>query len=198
MIKDIFLNFNWVDVLIICLMVRTVFVGAKSNILVELLMLVGALCSTFITLHYYGRFGNWLNKNIFLPSTIQDLFAFILIWLTVQVVFKLIISGWSLVFKVEAQPAINEWGSAIVSAVRGIVACGLLFVFLMLSGNDYIKRISQQSFTGFYLADFSPRVYRLMYEGLVSRFFPDEPLNDRVFEFEKSKDQKNKSDKKSD
>ncbi len=196
MIKDIFLNFNWVDVLIICLAVRIVFVGAKSNILVELLVLLGALCSTFITLHYYGRFGDWLNKNIFLPEIIQDLFAFILIWSTVEIIFKLIISGWSLVFKVEAQAAINEWGSAIVSAVRGVIVCGLLFVFLMLSGNDYIKRISQQSFTGFYLADFSPRVYRLMYEGLVSRFFPDEPVNERVFELEKSKDHKKKSAKK--
>ena len=196
MIKDIFLNFNWVDVLIICLLVRTVFVGAKNNIFVELLMLLGALCSTFIILHYYGRFGDWLNKNIFLPATMQDLFAFILIWLTVEIVFKLIVNGWSLLFKVETQAALNEWVSAIIAAVRGIIFCGLLFVFLLLSGNDYVKRISQQSFTGFYLVDFSPRIYRLMYEGLVSRFFPDEPVNGRVFELEKTKDQKKRFDKK--
>ena len=110
---------------------------------------------------------------------------------SLYVVFKLIVNGWSLLFKVETQAALNEWVSAIIAAVRGIIFCGLLFVFLLLSGNDYVKRISQQSFTGFYLVDFSPRIYRLMYEGLVSRFFPDEPLNDQAFEFEKSKDQKN-------
>ena len=192
MIKDILLNFNWVDVLIICLLVRIVFVGAKSNIFVEILGLLGDLCSTFVTLHYYGRFGDWLNKNVFLPEAIQDLFAFILIVLTVKVIFKLILNGWSLVFKVDVQTGPNEWGSAIVAAVRGVIICGLLFVFLMLSGNDYVKQTSRQSFTGFYLTDFSSRVYRLMHEGIVSRFFPDEPINDRVFDLDKSKDHKGK------
>ena len=195
MLKGILLNFNWIDILMVCLIVRIIIVGIKSNILIEVLGLLGAVCATFVTLHYYAWFGGWLHKNIFIPEAIQDILAFVVVWLTVYVIFKLIINGWSLIFRIEAQATVNQWGGAVIAAARSLFVCGMTFMFLFLSGNDYIKKISQQSFTGFYLTDFSPRTYRFIYDNFVAKFFPEEQLNEKAFDVGNADSHKKKHEK---
>lgn len=198
MAENILLNLNWVDILILCIVVRMIYSGSKSNIGSEFLSLVWVALATFVILHYYARLGEWLHKAIFLPTLVQDLMAFILIWLSVYILLKIILQGWNLIFKVEAAGALNQWGGAILGAVQGVFVCGLIFVFLLVAGNDYLRKMAKQSFTGFYLVDFSPKVYRLFFDGLVVKFFPQEELNEGVFHLgeEQKKEPKNKKGKK--
>lgn len=174
-------NFNWIDILIAIIIVKIIYSGIKSNILVEFLALLGIVIANFVTVHYYIRFSNFLHEKLFVPETVQDFFAFLLIWVTIYVVFKLIINGWTLIIKAQAYPTVDQWGGAIFSFVRSLFVTGLMLMLFVVSGNEYFKKISRQSFSGFYLLDFSPKMYRYCYENLVVKFFPDEQLNEDAF-----------------
>ncbi len=182
MIDDLFVNFNWIDILIVIIIFRIVYSGIKSNILVEFLALLGVVMANFVILHYYTRFSDFLHEKLFMPRGVQDFFAFLLIWLTVYVIFKLIINGWMLLIKAQTHPAVDQWGGASLSFVRSLFVCGLIFMVFLVSGNEYFQKISRQSFSGFYLLDFSPKVYRYCYDNVVVKFFPDEQLNEHAFQ----------------
>jgi uncharacterized membrane protein required for colicin V production len=180
----------------IALVGRIVFMGMKSNIGLEFLGLLGAIVSTFVTLHYYVRLSKFLHESVFVPKDVSEVLAFIILWLTIYVVFKLIISGWSLILKGEAHPIIDKWGGLIISFLSSVLVCGLFFMLFLLAGNDYMRKISKQSFTGYYLVDISPTVYGWMYDQGVSKYFPDEPLNADVFHLKDKEDKKKDKHKK--
>jgi len=60
MIEDILVNFNWVDILIAIVIIRMIYTGSKSNILVEFLALLGIVIANFVTVHYYVYFADFL------------------------------------------------------------------------------------------------------------------------------------------
>ena len=193
MLSDLLANFNWIDILVLCLITRIITNGSRSTILGEFLALVGAMCATFVTLHYYVRFGDWLNKNIFLPELVQEIFAFILLWLTAYLAFKLIISGWGLIFKASTPMGLTQWIGAIIATLRSFFVCGLVFMLFLLCGSEYLQKIARQSFSGFYLVDFAPRMYHIAYDEFVSKLFPGEPLNEKALDLAKAPGKKKKS-----
>jgi len=162
------------------IIVRMVYVGMNSSLLVEFFALIGSLCAVFITLHYFIRFAKFLHETIFIPELINEIFAALLLWLSVHIIFKLIIAGWSLILKVEAHPIFDKWGGGILALGRSAFVCSLLFFFLIISGNEYVHKMVKRSFTGFYLVDIAPYTYRGIYDGLVVKYFPTEPLNGQV------------------
>ncbi|OGX24886.1 MAG: hypothetical protein A2787_03595 [Omnitrophica WOR_2 bacterium RIFCSPHIGHO2_01_FULL_48_9] len=182
MIEDILVNFNWVDILIAIVIIRMIYTGSKSNILVEFLALLGIVIANFVTVHYYVYFADFLNAQLFMPEAVQDFIAFLLLWLTVYIAFKLIISGWTLIIKAQAHPALDQWGSTLFSFVRSLFVSGMIFLLLLVSGSHYLQKIAKQSFTGFYLLDFSPKMYKYCYDNLVVKFFPNEVLNEYAFD----------------
>ena len=196
MIEDIFTNFNWVDILIIIVIVRIIYTGMKSNILVEFLALLGVVIANFVTLHYYSRFSDFLHDKLFMPEVVQDFFAFLLIWLTIYVLFKLIINGWTLIIKAQAHPTVDQWGGAILSFANSLFVAGMIFMLFLVSDNSYFQKIAKQSFTGFYLADFSPKAYQYFYDNLVVKFFPNEQLNEKAFHVLEADGSKKKSHQK--
>ncbi|MFA5088594.1 MAG: CvpA family protein [Candidatus Omnitrophota bacterium] len=181
MLEEILANFNWIDLLMACIVIRAIVVGLKSNCVVELFRLAGILFANFIILHYYSRLGEILNKYAFIPAVAQGIFAYILLWLTVVLVFKLIGEGWTQLLRIEPHPNLNKWLGFVSSSVRGLLVCSLTFTLFIIAGNQYLEEVSRKSFTGFYLGEISPKIYKFSYDRVVSKFFPEEHLNANVF-----------------
>jgi len=174
-------NFNWIDIIMACIVVRSVLIGLKSSITIEVFRFIGIICAIFITLHYYVNLGNFFHKNAFIPTTIDEIAAFVVLWLTVFFVFKLIGEGWALILKIEVHPLINRWGVLVLSLFRSVLVCALTFMLLFVSNNVYLGKMSNRAFTGQFLIDISPRIYDFIYKGIVRKYFPDENLNVKVF-----------------
>src|SRR3990167_5864515 len=96
---DISFNFNWIDILIACIFARVVLVGLRSTLVTEVFRVIGTFTAIFVILHYYVSFGETLNEYVFIPEMIQEPLAFVILWLTVALIFKLVGDGWTLMLR---------------------------------------------------------------------------------------------------
>ena len=177
MFSNILTTINWVDILMVCLMGRVIFIGVKNGFVTELFKLAGGLFATFVAFHFYGRLGELLHKYFWVPAGGQNVTAYVLLWSVVVLAFKFLRDGWMLIIKMEAQPAIDKWGAVIVATFRGLLICSLVFVLFLLTGNKYMSKKARHSFTGFYLIDLAPSIYNAVYDGFVGKLFPHEEKN---------------------
>lgn len=180
--EDILASFNWLDLLMIIVMIGVVFRGTVQGFVVELFRMIGTVFATVVVLHYYVRGAESLTGLAPLPEKIAEIFCFILIWVSTILIFKLIREGWLLVLKSEAKSGFSQWLGGFVAVVRCAFICGLLFFFIFLVGNRTLNIFAKKSVTGFYLLDLSPRVYKAAYDGILIKFFPEEAFNEKALE----------------
>jgi hypothetical protein len=108
---------------------------------------------------------------------LMELVSFLVLWIGVVFVFKVIRDGWMLLIKTEAQEAFNKFGGALTGAFRGLLVSGMLVIVLFLSGNQYLIKSINTSFSGFYLTTFSTGIYESCFDNLEAKFFPKEKKN---------------------
>lgn len=183
MLTEFISNFNWIDIFILVVLGRVVFLGMKSNLLTEIFSLFGTCAAVFITLHYYVRFAHFLHQMVFVPEMLADIFGFIILWLTVHVIFKIIISGWGLIVKTEAHPAVNQWGGLILGLARGALVGSLLLAMFIITGSHYIRQMVNRTLTGKVLIDLAPNAYSTIFDGVIAKYFPNEEINEQAISF---------------
>lgn len=181
MVAEILRNFNWIDILMVCIIVRVVYIGFKNGFIIELFKILTIVFAIFITLHYYSRLGYFLSDKFSFIRVSFDVLSFCLLWLLVIGFFKLIRDGVLLLLKIEAHPLFHKWGGLLLGVFRSVMTCSLLFLLLAVIQSNYIVQISKNSFVRPYLNDLAPDIYRGFYDTLITKFFPGEKLNQKVF-----------------
>lgn len=174
-------SFNWLDLLMIVVMAATVFRGAVCGFVVELFKILGTITATIFALHFYVQGGQKLNSFVALPIPAAEIISFVLIVALTLLIFKLIREGWLLILKTQAKAGFSQWAGGFIAIFRSFLVCGLLFFLVFLFGNETLDTFAEKSVTGSYLRDLSPRVYKVTYQALLSKFFPDEALNKKAF-----------------
>lgn len=180
MLREILANVNGIDVVVGCVVLRSLFIGYSRGFVVELFKLFGMLLATFITLHYYTQVTGILEQKFIASSTFNQPVAFFLLWCLVTLVLKFIRDGVLILMRVEAHSGWDRFGGVLLAAGRAALICGLLFSLLIIAGNKALVKSVKKSFSGFYLVDISPRVYSAIFDGLVVRFFPEEQKNENI------------------
>lgn len=189
MIQDILLNSNWIDAILLVLTLRTIFIGIKRGLMVEFFKFLAILFATFLTLHFYVQLGLFFHEMVSLPKAVQESVAFLVLWGAVSLIFKFIGEGWNLIHKVEELSFFAKISGGVLAAFRGTLIGGLILFFLVLTGNKFLVKSARQSFVGFYLQELSPRLYNVMFDGLVLKLFPQEKKNEKVFTLDQQKSQ---------
>ena len=188
MFSEILVNLNWIDILMGCIFVRCVFIGATNGLVIELFKLLGMLFASFTTLHYYVRFARFLHQTLAVHAVVNILLSYVLLWLFVVLIFKIFRDGWMIVLKTEAHASINKWGGFFFGLIRGVLVCGLTFQLLFVSDNKYLMKNAKTSMSGFYLMDLSPGIYGGFFDNFISKIFPQEGKNEEVFKLKFKKD----------
>lgn len=197
MLTEFISNFNWIDIFILAVFCRIVFLGMHSNLLSEIFSLLGAAVALFITMHYYIRFADFLHNMVFVPLMIADVFAFIILWLTVDVLFKIIGAGWKLMIRTEVHPLVNQWGGVVLGSARAAVVCSMIFAMFIITGSHYVLQMVDRTLTGKVLIDLAPKVYTSILDGVMVKYFPDEPMNEYAINLrDKIEEDKKKHEKK--
>ncbi len=168
-----------------CVVARAVYIGAKKGWGVEIFKLLGMVFATFITMHYYVRFGKFLHDFVLVPQSMQEFIGFIVLWFGVVIMFKVIRDGWLLVVKGKSSSPLPKIIGAVFGAARGILICGLIFVLIFLSRNTYLFESARKSFSGFHMSNFSSNLYDVAYESVVKKIFSAEKKNEKVFQLKK-------------
>ncbi len=174
-------GFNWVDVLLAAICIRTVYVGVKNGFVVEMFKTLGVLFAVFVTLHYYGGMSKFIQEKTHLPQGITDAVIFGILWALVVVIFKFVRDGFTVLFRVEAHSLLDRWGGLAVCVFRAALLCSMAVLLLRALSSDYLTKNLQKSLTAPKLVWLSPRVYEACYDNFVSKFFPNETLNKSVF-----------------
>ncbi len=186
MLKEIFSFINPVDVVILMIFVRAVWIGTAKGMTVELFKLTGTSFATFIILHYYTDFGLILQNNIAMPTPVALGISFCLLWILVTILFRFVREGTMVMLNPENRISLVQRAGGIILAVgRAILVGGLVFVLIVTPGSKELVSAARHSLSGFLLGDVSPRVYEMTGENLIRPLFPDEKKSSAVSEFRK-------------
>ena len=181
-------NINWVDLLLIGLGIRIIYIGIKNGFVDELFKCVGILSAIFITFHYYTPLAKLLHERIGLAESLLTVLCFGFLFAGVLLLFKLIREGITLVLKIQAHSILDRWGGFAVSLLRSLLAGSVVLISLQVSGIEYFQKNVKKSLFSLYLLDLSPDFYKAFYEGCISKFFPNEKFNPAVFQLKTEKE----------
>jgi uncharacterized membrane protein required for colicin V production len=165
------------------IMLRAFHIGKKNGIVVEFFKLLGILFAAVVSCHYYSRMATALHDVIRIPPSIGEGFSFLLLWVLSVLLFKLIRDGIMILLKIEAHADIEKWIGVVLSFVRGLVICSLIVVNFQISGVKYLNNYAKESFFGPAVSEIAPIIYEFSYSHLITKLFPEEKPNTRLFLF---------------
>ena len=180
MLTDILSKINWIDVLMVVIVVRIIFIGLKAGFIAEAFKFLGTIFSVFIILHYYLVVGGAFPEKLNFSKPFAYAISFSLLWALVTFIFKLIRDGLLLIFSIETQKQVDRWGGGVLSSARALMVCGLVFYLFILIGVGSPQRMAKSSISRRCFAQVATSAYAMIYYGLVSKFFPDERINSQA------------------
>ena len=172
---------NSIDFLMAFVVAAIVWIRRGDGLVVELVKLLGVVCSVFMALHYYTRFAHFLRVQFFGKEAAADLLAFILLSIPTLLIFFVISRGWDSILGIKTFKLLDCFGNIVLSFVRGYLICGLILLGLILSQHKYATPWAQQSISRLIFPEACVHLYRASYEGFVEKFFPGEPINRTIF-----------------
>ncbi len=173
---------NGIDLLLIALAVRTVYSAINSGFVAELIKNLGTLVAVFAAFHYYVKLAVLIGHFSKFPAPATQTLSFAAIWLVVLFVFRYLRDGLGMVFTVQTISVVDRWGAAIISVARFFLTASLFLFLFLLTGQPYMQHITRASFSQKYVLPVAPEAYRKITQGLVTKFYPDEKVNQAVFD----------------
>lgn len=179
--EEVVKSINWVDILVAAIVIRIIYIGIKRGFVVELFKLIGVLSAVFVTLHYFSSFSQLLQDNAHLPLGMANIVAYGTLWGVVVLVFKLVRDGVLVLLKIEAHSGFDKWGGMVLAAGRAVLLSSLTLLFLSAATVGYFTKNLEKSLMASRVIRVAPGIYEGLYDGVVSKFFPDEKLNTFAF-----------------
>ena len=178
-------KFNWVDILIIILLLRVCYIAFKSGFLSELFKFLGTVSAIYLSLHYYTGLADSLFKNQpFLkdrmPLGFMDFLCFVFLALAGYLIFVFLRIGLLKVMKMEAVPLLHKWGGLCIGVGRAMILTGLIVFMLAISSVGYFKRSVRDSFMGKDFFEIPVTTYSFLWDSLTSKFMTAEKFNKNI------------------
>ncbi len=183
MLTKYMVGINWVDFLIIGLVIRMCYIGLKTGMGIELFKLLGLWLATVITFHVYTTpLSDFLNEKLpALPLDAGDVFVFVVLLTAVTLLMRVVRESFFLLVKIEAHNTLDRWGGLLIGCCRGFWAASIVLFIMTISTVQYLEISAKSSLFGNKLINLAPNIYKGSYEGLVSKFFSDSKINEEVF-----------------
>ena len=167
---------NWVDFLMFLLMAAGISAGIHKGLMVEFLNIISLFCATFIAAHYYPQFAIYLMGVLPKSFGYFDLLGFGLLALITLLIFYFIREGWLIILKLELPEKFDRWAGGILATVKGVLIGGLVFVCLMLTGNNVIRQTAHNAISSVIFENVTFEVYESVFSR-IHKYFPKEKLN---------------------
>ena len=160
---EVFHRINWIDILVVILLFRTSYIGARTGLSEEIFRIIGILLGLFFSIKYYSALGSRINASIALPQELIDGITFLILILLSILTMKLVSLGLAKIVKLAFADKIDKWGGFIVGLFRGAVILSLLFTLFGILQVDYlVKSVEERSLTGPYIEKIASNVYQVI------------------------------------
>lgn len=189
-LPNVIQRFNWVDIFVIILSLRILYIAFKTGFVSELFKLLGTLLAVYIGLHYYTAFSDLLRSRFGvekkIPLDFLDFICFILLVAIAYLVGILFRQVFCRLIKLEAVPKLNQWGGFVIGVFRAVLLSGLFAFIFSITTIHYLHNKVAESYFGNSLIKVAPQAYSSIWYGFMSKFTPSEKFNTTVLEVEKN------------
>lgn len=144
---------------------------------------MGVLFATVFSIHYYLTVSEKIRGFVTIKMS-EPLFYFLcfsIIAILVMGIFVVVRKGWLIVLKIETMSLINKYGGILIAAFKGYLLCSLVFLSMIISGNEVARYNARKSLSSLIMANTSVNIYDACYSRIVRRLFPNERMNKKVF-----------------
>ena len=174
-------SINWVDVAMLVLLIRIVFIGVKNGFVTEFFKLFGILLAVLIGLHYYSSIAAFIAKKTGWPIDWLGFMFFVLLVVILVIAVKYLRDGFLVIFKFETTHAgFNQWGAGILSVVRALFLASLIMYGMLLSNVEFLQKQTFTSISHKLALKVAPNTYFFIYKNFIGKIFLEEKLNENV------------------
>ncbi len=157
---EIIKNINWLDIIVLVIVVRGIYMGAKRGLTAELFNFFGIIISLILAVQWYSRIADVLILNFSLPIWLSKFLCFIVIVQIIRLVFKYSLTFLLKILNIQFIPQLERIGGGVVGFGRGVIVSGILMLTFSFIPNDYMREsIETKSFTGSFLIKVTERTY---------------------------------------
>jgi membrane protein required for colicin V production len=162
---------NWVDGILIALLLVSVVVGSKKGLIRELMAFVVFFAAIIFSVTYIDNFAVWVYDKLGGTPLISAFLSFVILLALSYAVFKLLGIAFYRIAQLKKVGKQDQMGGALVGFLRGWVTIGFLtFLTFLLPMPEGFYADFESSFFGPAVAKTVP----LMYEGTAA-IHPDNP-----------------------
>ncbi len=183
---EIFSQINIIDILMLAILARVVFIGYKNGVGVEFYKVIATLVASFVVLHYFTALAKFFIDWARFTKPLAEFVSFILLWLVITALFALIRDGLLTIFKIKISPVIDKGGGLLLGLGRAFLTCSLALILIYVSGIGYFIKQAKYSLSAGYLKEVAPNVYEITFNQLIKPFFPAEKINRRIGTLERA------------
>lgn len=130
---------NWVDLVIVTILLRTSYNGFGRGLLSEILSLVGAVGATVLTINYAHRVTQWVSPWIWFSQTVAGFVVFLGLFLILIFVVHVVMRRVTDVIKWERLHWAVQGLGLMIGALRGLWWSGVILTVLTSSGVVYLQ-----------------------------------------------------------
>ncbi len=158
---EILSKLNWVDVLIVILIVRTSYVSLHDGLSHEILPLIGSIFMLIVPIHYYKGIASFLyNIGFAIPIDILNLSIFILSVVCVGVIFRFLKIIIDKIINVSWYPLIERFGGLLAGIIRGAILASIVLMIIVLIPLSYLQwSVRDRSLMGVHFLRIGPSIY---------------------------------------
>lgn len=166
---DVLSGVNWVDVLVVIIMLRTVYVSFQSGLSHEIFPLFGSVLSLLLALFFYSKIGSAFHDTAsIIPISICNLTGFVAVIVAMSFILKILKGLIDAVIKVTWHPLIERSGGLLLGMFRGAVILSTILIVIALVPLSYLQEsIKEKSVSGMFFLEIGPAMYRVISGGSI-------------------------------
>ena len=176
---------NLIDILILIVFLRLVFISFKQGLGVEFFKLLGSLCGLYLALHYYFLLATFLSGftgSIEPEISFLELIAFVILFAFGYLFFWSVRIVTFRFMDAEVNSQFSKWGGCVCALFRSFLLSSLMLFALVIPGSAYFKDSVRYSFSGYYFSKVAPATYTFIWESIVSKFNSGEKYNSALYD----------------
>ncbi|MBN2830754.1 MAG: CvpA family protein [Candidatus Omnitrophica bacterium] len=186
MIFNVLKNFNWLDICILIIIFRVLYIAIKNGFTAELFKFFGIICAIYLSMHYYTAITDFIRGKIpveeKMPLEFLDFLIFLILALTGNFLFVLLRNAVNNLIKIEAVSTLNKWGGLFLGALRSVLLASIIVFALTISSIPYFKQSVKRSYIGPRIISVGVDTYSWLWNSIFSRFLASERVNRIVLE----------------
>ena len=171
------MKLNWVDILIVIIMIRICYVSFKSGLSHEIFPLFGSIVISVISIGYYNKIAAFINQNIIkIGYPVLNLASFILLAVASSIVLRLLKVLLDKIIQVTWHPVIEKFGGIVAGVAKASIITSLVLMTLVMMPLSYLKwAVMDRSQFGMDFLKIAPMVYAKL-----SPYLPDVVIDGAV------------------